>query len=264
MRLLLLLAWLLPAITPAIGLAEEPTRWMRSVSVIAVDQPEGESREEWLARALDRARNLQTCAELLPESPETAEELKLVLAVGLWEDGSVRELSGSGDELPGPARQCIHEAANAFRFPEAADRSDDRTVLVTVRLRWQRARLELLQVSDEVRRAVLEVPEPTIDGHIDAHALVVGIGSVQDAIARCVSKRRRKVPDMGDRMDVRIRLSRDPEDWTVRVDSMVVVESNLGDEAAEVCVMKQLNKVQWPRPNGQGKAQIVWPFVFAD
>ncbi len=259
-RLLLLLAWLLPAL----AVADEAPRWMRSVSVISVDQPEGESREEWLARALDRAGALQGCADQLPESPGTAEELKLVLSVGLWEDGSVRDLSGSGDEVPDEARRCIDEAANAFRFPEAADRSDDRTVPVSVRGGWQRARVVRLEGSDEVRRKVLEVPEPTIDGHIDASFLVAQIERISGPVARCVSKRRKKVPDMGNRMDVRIRLSRDPEDYTVRVDSMVVVQSNLGDEAAEVCVMKQLKKVEWPRPAGRGKAQIVWPFVFAD
>jgi hypothetical protein len=260
MRLLLMVAWLLPAI----AVADEAPRWMRTISVMAVDAPEGESREDWLAAGFNGARDVQACSELLPEVPEAAEELQLILSIGLWEDGRVRDLSVSGDDVAPGARQCVEDVARRLRFPEAPDRSDERTVPITVRVRWTRARLELLAVSDEVRSAVLDVPEPTIEGHIDAYSLVAQIGSIQDALARCVSKRRKKVPDMGNRMDVRIRLSRDPEDWTVRVDSMVVVQSDLGDEAAEVCVLRQLKKVEWPPPNVGGHAQIVWPFVFAD
>ena len=57
-------------------------------------------------------------------------------------------------------------------------------------------------------------------------------------------------------------LSRDPADWSTRVDSLVVVDSTLGDEDAEVCVIRVLQRVRWPAPQGGMTARIVWPFVF--
>lgn len=259
-RCLLLLACLLPAVVQA----DEPPRWMRSVAVIAVDQPAGESGEEWVARALDEAAALQACADQVPEGPVGSEERLVTLEVGLWEDGRVRDLvSAGGDDLPAALLQCVDGVARAMRFPVAKDRSDERSIGVTVRIRWQRARLDLLAVSDDVRRAVLDVPEPTIEGHFDINMLLAELERLSRPIARCVSRRRAKVADMGTRMDVKVRLSRDPETYAAQVDSMVVVDSDLGDEDAEVCVMKQLQRVDWPPPHGMSTGVIIWPFVFA-
>ena len=259
MRLLLLALTLLLAVPAA---AEDAPTWMRSVRVTAVTPPDGAEADAFLDSALNRTGDLQRCSEQLPDAPADAEELLSTVTVGLWEDGTVSAVSLGEAELPRSARQCIEDVVETMRFPEDPARSDARSLVLTVRTRWTPARLELLTVSDEVRKAILEVPEPTIEGHVDIHYIAAQLDRLRGPLARCVSKRRKKVPDMGDRMDVQIRLSR-TTDWKVHVDSIVVVESNLGDEDAEVCVVKLLKKVAWPAPRGRDHARIVWPFVFA-
>ncbi len=258
MRLTLALACCMPAASSA----DEAPPWMRTVSVTAVQPPPGGSPTVWTAVALDSSAALQACSELLAAAPSASEEVQVPLVLGLWEDGRVREVSGPQEELQG-ARQCVLDVADALRFPADAGRSDERSVGLTIRLRWARARLEFLALTEEQKRILREVPDPTIEGNVDINAILAGLGGVEAAMARCVSRRRRKVPDMGSRMDVLVRLSRDPDTWAVHVDAMVVIDSDLGDEQAEVCVMKQLGKVAWPPPYGSGRAQIIWPFVFA-
>ena len=243
--------------------ADEP-RWMRSIAVVDVTAPGGdEARDAWLSAALNGAGALQACADQLPAAPDGASEQTTAIRVAVWDDGRVQDVSGL-DALPRSARICVDEVTRGLRFPEDPERSDDRVVELRVRTRWQEARLDLLEVSDEVRRAVLDVPEPTIEGHVDVVGIAAELDRLSRPIARCVSKRRKKVEGMGTRMDVQIRLSRDPSNWSVRVDSIVVVESDIGDEDAEVCVIKQLQKVHWPRPRVGQHARILWPLVFPE
>ena len=258
MRLILLLALLVAG--PA---AADEAPWMRTVAVIDVTPPDGQEPADWLAHALNRAGDLQACSELLPAAPVgDAEEITGPVRLQIWDDGTVQSVDLSGAAVPSAAAECVAAVAHSMQFPEDLARSDERALTLSVRLRWRRARLDLLTRGAGERSAVVDVPEPTVEGFVDLVAIVAELARLEAPLVRCVSRRRRKVPDMGDRLDVQIRLSRDPADWSTRVDSLVVVDSTLGDEDAEVCVIRVLQRVRWPAPQGGMTARIVWPFVF--
>ena len=40
-----------------------------------------------------------------------------------------------------------------------------------------------------------------------------------------------------------------------------MLESDLGDEKAEVCIVRELERLTWPRP-GTKSALVTWPFLF--
>ena len=40
-------------------------------------------------------------------------------------------------------------------------------------------------------------------------------------------------------------------------------DSLLGDEEAEVCIVRELERLSWPRPQTK-VAQVTWPFLFLD
>lgn len=233
---------------------------MRLEVITTEAQPDAEVKGTLIA-AEPRYR---PCAEYLPPlPPERQPPVRIALA--LWEEGGVRAVRVL-DEVPGPldrATRCLTDVLQGLRFPGDPGLSDERRVEATFQARWDAAKLGLVAVSQE-QLDRMDVADPTVEGRVDLVSISARIDSIRPRLTRCIRLARRRSPEAGRRITVRLRLAQNreepdaPEAW---LEGLSVVESDLGDEQAEVCVVRELERLSWPRP-WTSVAFVTWPFLF--
>ena len=236
---------------------------MRSLRLDSV-HTEARPKEQLRSSLIAAEPRFRPCSEFMPEAP-VGEELLLRYGMTLWEEGTVRSvrLVEPGPEGMEHATKCLMDALQSLRFPSDPGLSDDRRLTVDFQARWVKARLDLFVVSDEVREK-LDVPDPTVEGRVDLISIGARIDSVAPRLSRCVRMARKRNSEMGRRLTVRLRLAQDRDDpgrTEASLEQLSVVDSDLGDEDAEVCIIRELERLSWPRPFTR-VARVEWPFLF--
>ncbi len=264
MRALLLL---LSTLVPLGAIAEdEPAMWMKSLRLVSIEteaQPDIGLR----ATLISSEPRFRPCSEFLPSSPPQEKPVGVRIALAIWEEGAVRSVR-TLDDVPGPldrAARCLTEVVQTLHFDDDPAFSDDRRIELVFEPRWSQARLDLVATTDK-QRARLDVPDPSIIGHVDLVSISARINSIQPRLTRCMRAARKRNPDLGNRVTVRLRLAQnrdDPEAPEAWLEALTVTESLLGDEEAEVCIVRELERLSWPRPQTK-VAQVTWPFLFLD
>ncbi len=239
--------------------------WMRS---LRLDDVRTEARpEEQLRSSLIAAEpRFRLCSEFMPEAP-ASQDILFRYGMTLWEEGAVRSvrLVEPGPEELERATKCLTDALQSIRFPADPGLSDDRRLEVDFRARWVEARLDLVVVSEAVRTR-LDVPDPRVEGRVDLISIGARIDSIAPRLSRCMRVARKRNPEMGRRLTVRLRLAQDREEPgrpEASLEQLSVVDSDLGDEDAEVCIIRELERLSWPRPITR-VARVEWPFLFAE
>lgn len=238
------------------------------VRTLRLDTVETTARptEELTAALIAAEPRFRPCAEFLPDGPlEPAPAVRMRIV--LWEGGEVRSLRLLSEEVEPMRRstRCLTDAVQALRFPPDPSLSDDRRIEVSFQSRWTRPDLGIFDVPDEVK-AALDVPDPEVRGRVDLVSIKARIDSIVPRLSRCIRAARKRTPDLGQRITVLLRLSQDREDplrseaW---VDALRVTDSDLGDTEAEVCIIRELERLSWPRPMSQ-TAEVTWPFLFEE
>lgn len=223
--------------------------------------------EEQLRGTLIAAEpRFRPCAEFLPDAPLT-DPPDARMGLTLWEEGAVRSVREL-NEVPGPmerSQRCLVEVLQAIDFPDDPMMSDDRRLEVSFRPHWTAARLDLVAISDE-QKARTNVADPTVEGIVDLVSIKARIDSIAPRLGRCMRSARKRNPELGHQLTVRLRLAKDLENPTAAdalVEGLSVVESELGDEDAEVCIIRELERLAWPKPVTR-TARVEWPFLFAE
>lgn len=259
---LLLLITLLPVAALA---DDDPVMWMKSLRLDTIET-EAQPGEQLRATLISSEPRFRPCSEFLPANPPQKQPT-VRIALTLWEEGAVRSVR-TLDEVPGPldrASRCLTEVVQALHFVDDPAFSDDRRIEVSFRPRWTQARLELVAATDE-ERARVDVPDPSMVGRVDLISISARISSIQPRLTRCMRAARKRNPDLGNRVTVRLRLAQnrdDPKASEAWLEALTVVESWLGDEEAEVCIVRELERLSWPRPQTK-VAQVTWPLLFLD
>ena len=239
--------------------------WMRSLRLDGV-RTEARPEEQLRSSLIAAEPRFRPCSEFMPEAP-ASEELLVRYGMTLWEEGTVRSvrLIEPGPEGLERATKCLMDALQSVRFPADPGLSDDRRLKVDFRARWVEARLDLIVVSEEVR-VKLDVPDPTVEGQVDLISIGARIDSIAPRLSRCLRVARKRNPEMGRRLTVRLRLAQDrehPGRSEASLEQISVVDSDLGDEDAEVCIIRELERLSWPRPFTR-VARVEWPFLFEE
>ena len=242
---------------------EQQVMWMRALrldDITTTAEPDLQLR----GTLISAEPRFRTCAEYLPEEPpEQTPPTRIGLV--LWEEGAVRGVRVL-DEVPGPldrASRCLVEALQELRFPDDPAMTDDRRLELAFQARWDAANIKLVQITDE-QRARTDVDDPSVEGRVDLVSISARIESIRPRLARCVRTARKRNPDLGTRITVRLRLAQNreqPEAPDAWLEGLSVLESDLGDEKAEVCIVRELERLTWPRP-GTKSALVTWPFLF--
>jgi len=206
------------------------------------------------------------CADLLPEQPVRPAPTPR-LRVELWEGGEVRSVALVTKEpaSAAAAAKCLADAVETLTFPPDPTGSDERSLDVAFASRWTRPDLGVFEVSDEVI-AKMDVPDPEVRGRIDLIAIKANIDSATPRLLKCIRAARKRTPNLGQRVTVLLRLAQnrdDPMEPEATLEAMRVVDSDLGDVDAEVCIVRELEKLRWARPFSP-TAEVTWPFLFEE
>lgn|GEM_PF-5446959 len=243
----------------------EPVMWMRALRLETIST-EAKPDDGLRATLISAEPQFRPCAEFLPAAPP-AVQAPVSVGVSLWEEGGVRSVRVLS-EITAPfdrAARCLTEALQGLDFPDDPVLSDDRRLELSFVAHWTAARLDLVAVT-EADRARADVEDPTVEGRVDLVSISARINSIQPRLARCMRAARKRNPELGHRVAVRLRLAQNredpqaPEAW---LEALSIVESDLGDEEAEVCLVRELERLSWPRPLTR-VAAVTWPFLFQE
>lgn len=262
----LLLVLLASLLLPTIGGGEE-FPWLRELVLTTGRMNDRDATGLELRPLFEANGGLHTCAEVLAAAPSEGSERPdpgeavqgeaLPVTVQLWDHGQVRAV-----EVPdGPVGACLATLITSLSFPAG---EGERTLALTFQTAWRRPDLSVL-VLDDRQKALMDVPEPAIEGHVDLIHVAAEIASRNARLKRCYRGGRRR-GGAGRSVTLRIRLrrrlpgSREPGGELVNVS---VLESDLGDEKAEVCIVRVFDDMEYPNPWTE-TAEIVWPMVFEE
>lgn len=261
--LLVLLASLL---LPTVGDGEE-FPWLRELVLSSGRMDDRAATGLELQPLFEANGGLHTCAEELPPAPVEGSELPapgeavqgeaLPVTVLLWDHGQVRSV-----EAPdGAVGECLETLITGLSFPAG---EGERSLALSFQGAWRRPDLSVLELDDR-QKALLDSPEPAVEGQVDLIRVAAEIASRSARLKRCYRAGRRR-GGVGRSVTLRIRLRRRPpgsrEPGGVLV-NVSVLESELGDETAEVCIVRVFDDMEYPNPWTE-TAEIVWPMVFEE
>ena len=100
--------------------------------------------------------------------------------------------------------------------------------------------------------------KPVVKGSLDKEIIRRVVRQHRNEIRYCYEKQLQKKPDLAGKVVVKFVVSA-----TGKVQSAVVAETTLKDEAVEGCVTKRVRRWTFPEPKGGGIVVVKYPFLFS-